>query len=395
MANFADYSDQAIWISIFESKSQDRTSRRSGLRMHRLSRILTVIAGLCLLATGNLQAQCGGCFGQPHQHHVGCQHHSPQPFHAACSSHSGCAQHAECFGHGECRHQPLCGVDETSVCPEPEDVLDNFSITFGLDRSKQPQDFGVNSLFGGRAEVNWGIPLSRSSGLGLQIGTSINYSDNTQPTFDLIGEASGRTQSFTTLGLFQRRESGFNWAIAWDHLYENYYDHFRLNQFRTRLGWELNDENEIGIRAMLSGDGHRGSANVATLRLEPLDQGSIYWQHLWENRARTTLWVGVSESHGLRNLADEISNLAGGPNAPNRSNSGERLLFGGDVHVPLTDKLALFGQGNFVTPVDSGAVDGFFGIVIYPGGGARRASTNRFAPMLPVANNTTMTIDLR
>ncbi len=49
---------------------------------------------------------------------------------------------------------------------ECEGLFDNVSGFLGLDGSKQPQDFGINAQFGGRASVNWGIPLVRSWGLG-------------------------------------------------------------------------------------------------------------------------------------------------------------------------------------------------------------------------------------
>ena len=47
-------------------------------------------------------------------------------------------------------------------------LFDNLSVFAGLDGSKQPQDFGINAQFGGRASVNWGIPLFESLGIGAQ-----------------------------------------------------------------------------------------------------------------------------------------------------------------------------------------------------------------------------------
>ena len=68
-------------------------------------------------------------------------------------------------------------------------------------------------------------------------------------------------------------------------------------------------------------------------------------------------------------------------------------MFGADVFVPLNPWLALFGQANFITPADTGTVDAFLGIAFFPGG-SHGARNRRFAPRLPVANNTTFATDL-
>ena len=50
------------------------------------------------------------------------------------------------------------------------------------------------------------------------------------------------------------------------------------------------------------------------------------------------------------------------------------FVFGAELQIPLTDRLAIFGQGNFITPASSGTVDSYLGFVYYPHGGARRHS---------------------
>ena len=71
------------------------------------------------------------------------------------------------------------------------------------------------------------------------------------------------------------------------------------------------------------------------------------------------------------------------------------MVFGADVHIPLDDHLAIFGEANFVAPSDSGSVDSYLGLVYYPDGGARRGRVSRYSAILPVASNPTMTVDLR
>ena len=126
------------------------------------------------------------------------------------------------------------------------------------------------------------------------------------------------------------------------------------------------------------------------MTLTPLSQGSVYINQRWESQAETMLWLGIAESHGERNLAFEKL-LGDAPQGP----SGERLVFGAEVHVPLNDHMALFGQGNFILPADTGTVDSFLGIAVYPFGGAKQSRRSRYAPLLPVANSTTFSVDLR
>lgn len=43
---------------------------------------------------------------------------------------------------------------------------------------------------------------------------------------------------------------------------------------------------------------------------------------------------------------------------------------------------------------DTGTVDAYLGFAYYPGGGARGWRKKTWSPVLPVANNTSMSIDL-
>lgn len=273
--------------------------------------------------------------------------------------------------------------------------VENLVLFLGLEGSKQPQDFGANAHFGGRFSANLGLAVSEDLGLGLQIGTAINYTDNAVEVFERVGEVHGRSQSFTTIGLFQRHPSGVIWALAWDHLYQSYFDQNHLNQIRGRIGFRVTDRDEIGIRGAASHDSDRAVFNVFgtapfPVMIEPLSQGSVYWKHRFESDAETMFWIGVAESHGQRNVAFEAA-FALPPQEP----SGRDLLFGAEIHVPLNDHWALFGQGNFVTPAYTGTVDSFLGFAFYPGGGARRTRQSAFTAVIPVASSTSMSVDLR
>ncbi len=273
--------------------------------------------------------------------------------------------------------------DSTAACCPQEcgTCFENLSFFLGLEGSKQPQDFGVNAHFGGRAHVNWGAPLWESMGLGFQLGTSINYTDNAVQVFERIDGTSERFQNFTTVGLFQRTDSGFIWAAAYDFLYQNYYDNFSLGQWRGDVGYALDPANEVGTWFAISDKRDNGFYGAIPVTLDPITQGNIYWRHTWENDAETTFWVGIAEGHAEPNLA--LGDLAP---------VGERFVFGSDVFVPLSPRLALFGRANFIMPADTGTVDAYLGIAYYPGG-SHCARKRKYAPRLPVANNTDFALD--
>ncbi|WP_145379338.1 DUF6666 family protein [Symmachiella dynata] len=280
-------------------------------------------------------------------------------------------------------HEVSCDTcDSGQPCECDSAWYDNLSIFGGLDGSKQPQDFGVNAQFGGRFHINLGLPLWEEQGLGVQIGTALNYTDNAVQVFERVDGTKDRFQNYTTVGLFQRTESGFMWAIGYDFLYQDYYDDFNLGQWRGDVGYTWDDENEFGTWFTISNQKDSGHYLTIPLTLDPITQGNLYWRRTWENDAQTTFWLGIAEGHG------EV-NLALGDLRPTK----ERLVFGADVFVPLSPYLALFGQANFITPADSGTVDAFLGIAFYPGG-SHGARNRRFAPRLPVANNTTFATDL-
>jgi hypothetical protein len=274
--------------------------------------------------------------------------------------------------------------DPASLSARPDSRwFDNLDLFLGLDGSKQPQDFGVNAHFGGRFAVNFGFPLIEELGLGGQVGTALNQTHNAVQVFERLGESTDRFQVFTTLGLFQRTSLGLNWAIAYDFLDQQYFDRFDLGQWRGRFGYELGPNDEVGIRVALSGRRDGGFFNKVPVTLDPITQGTIFWQHIFPSRAKTTFWAGLAEGHSQ-------ANIALGDTAPIRV----PFVFGAELDIPLNDHLSLFGQANFIRPADTGTVDAFLGFSFHPSAIAQRARSARFAPGLPVAGNPTFSVDL-
>jgi hypothetical protein len=261
--------------------------------------------------------------------------------------------------------------------------IDSLELFFGVDGSKQPQDFGVNAQFGGRVHANWGAPIIEGCGLGFQIGTAGNFSDHAVRVTSQVEGAGSRSQSFTTVGLFQRSVDGWNWGLVHDFLFQRDYDAISLSQWRAQFGFQVTESDEIGLFAMVPQKHDTAGWGPIAVRLDPITQGRFYWRHTWEYDAETGLWLGVAEGHGRTNVA-----------LGDDSALEESLVFGADVHIPLNDSWALFGQANFICPADTGTVDAFLGFVWHPGRTARGWRRRAFSPVLPVANNTSFSVDL-
>lgn len=287
------------------------------------------------------------------------------------------------IGHSTFDERP---AQQQQLLPLPSDgwsPLDSLEVFVGLEGSKQPQDFGVNAHFGGRGSVNWAAPLAADYGLGIQIGTSGNWTDHAVRVTSQIDGASSRTQSFTTAGLFQRTDSGFNWGVVYDFLYQRDYDRFTLSQWRGQAGYQVSDTDQVGVFGMVPQKDDRGDWGGVPVKLSPLMQGAVFWRHTWENQAETGFWIGASEGHGRVNVA-----------LGDASDTSTVPVFGSDLHIPLSDSWAMFGQANFICPADTGTVDAFLGLAYYPGGKSHGWRRRTFSPLLPVANNTTFSVDL-
>ncbi len=265
---------------------------------------------------------------------------------------------------------------------ERETLFDNLSLFGGLDGSKQPQDFGINAHFGGRIHANWGIPLVRDLGIGLQLGAGYNFSDNAVQVVERVLGPTNRQQYFQTVGLFQSTEF-VRWGVAYDFLNQSYYDQFNLGQWRGKLEVILTEKDDVGVWVAFEGQDDQGFFGGTEVTLRPISQGNIFWTHIWEHQARTTIWAGMSEGHSQANAA--LGDLP---------RTHDCFVFGSELHIPLNDRVALYGQANFIRPADTGTVDATLGLVYYPGTSAYRARQQRFAPLFAVGNNPTFAQDL-
>jgi hypothetical protein len=202
--------------------------------------------------------------------------------------------------------------------------------------------------------------------------------------YEALGETTSRTQNFTSLGVFQRTKCGFAWGFTHDFLHERYYDRFDLSQWRVRFSYDISDSNQIGFTGMMRGKDDTGNFGVNTpVRLRSIDQAQVYLRHYWETGTQTSAWIGVADGHGENNI---VLGRAPGKDDP--------LLFGSDLLVPLTNSLAIYGETNFIMPLDTGVVDAFLGIQWYPSANAFCGRRGKFSPLMSLASPVAFAVDL-
>jgi hypothetical protein len=262
--------------------------------------------------------------------------------------------------------------------------MDNLSGYLGLDGAKSPEDLGINANFGFRGALNWGLPLLEQWGLGVQLGSSVNYEETAVRVLRGITGTRDHLQNFTTVGLFQRTDFGLRWGAVYDFLSERYYQGIDLAQWRGQVGYAVGANDEVGLWGTLRARVENGSAGTQSFILRPIDQFNLYWRHIWGSATVTSMWVGLADEHGRFVFV-----------SPGEPPIHHPFVFGAEVQVPLNNYLALYGQANFITPNDTGTVTATFGFAFYPGGKAGLAARSRFAPFLPLANNPTFAVDLQ
>lgn len=252
----------------------------------------------------------------------------------------------------------------------------NLSLYTTVDAFKGPLDLDDrNGNFGLSFAINAGVPLARRFGVGIQGGTSAVLTNfyGTQFTGSTI-----RSQNFTTVGLFQQIPFGYGslkWGFAYDWLHDSYYTTFTMGQWRVKLGYELDPCREVGIWACIpdKGDSALLGSSLTGFTVDwfkPVSQGSLYYRRCWRGGIGTTAWLGIAEEPG-------------------------EFVFGTDARIPISWRLALVGNFNYILPSASGAAGQdeemwnlSLGIELRPRAGANRGSyAKRYAPLFPLANN--------
>jgi hypothetical protein len=132
---------------------------------------------------------------------------------------------------------PLPSCADAGNLPRPiRSWFENMSLFAGLDGFKEPADLGVNANFGYRLAFNWGFAAFEDVGIGVQVGTSVNYSENALRLLRFIDGTVDHWQNFTTFGVFQRTTGGLHWGVVYDFRFDDYYDRTQAGQWRAQVG---------------------------------------------------------------------------------------------------------------------------------------------------------------
>ncbi len=274
-------------------------------------------------------------------------------------------------------------LSDNSSKPGLRGIFDRSSWFAGLEGSKQPQDFGVNANLGSRYAASFGGPLLEDRNLGWQLGTAIQFTDNAVRVNELLGAPNDRFQSYTTAGLFRNGDSGWSCGAVYDFLYQDSFDQITAGQVRTTLSKQIFETQTIGLRASIPTHGDGAHFLQTPVRLRPISQGSLFWRQYWPTTAQTTFVLGVSDSHSESNAVTGPSPRVHGC-----------YVLGADVFMPLTHRIAIYGETNLTSPFDTGTVDAFLGVQWFPGGNACAFRRGTFAPLHGVAGSTSMPLDL-
>ena len=186
-----------------------------------------------------------------------------------------------------------------------------------------------------RFAANLGLPVHQPSNLGVQLGVALNLSDAAVHVLDQVEGTSRRTQTYLTMGVFQRPTPKWSWGVAYDFLFQDYYDAFHLGQWRGQAGYKLTERYEVGTWFSKSARGADGQMGDTPVRLDPIGQINGYTRVTWTNWAQTAVWAGVASGH--HNVVWVF---------PDNSRDRYTLVYGADVYVPLSEAVRPDGRGE-------------------------------------------------
>lgn len=267
--------------------------------------------------------------------------------------------------------------------------------TFGFDSFQGYNDL-IEGNFGAVTGVNFAMPIPgvRDRGFGWQLGTTYGVYD-----FDgrvVAHESTSQQQIFVTTGFFHKAQEGqrLSYGIVYDWMINDQWGLFAttptLGQWRGQAEYALSNSNAVGVYACLR---DRTSAqtiiddpDVVLVSTRAFNQASVFWHHKFESGADSRLWFGVPEH--LRYDGD-----------------GSLLdwIIGANIEVPLSERLALYGNVEYGHPSSGAGVEASAeqyynigaGVVWYFGGHARKSSINGncWEPYMPMANNSNFLVE--
>ncbi len=258
----------------------------------------------------------------------------------------------------------------------------DLSVFGGVHGFKGPADLGRNGNFGFQEGFNFGAPLGGPWGIGYQLGLTASQSNFSGYQVDQqAGTLSDdRNQVFFTAGLFRRKLcGGWQWAVAFDLLHDNYYGSADLKQIRSETSYRLPDgKREVGyFGAYGTGGDDLVFLDRTELGLQPTDLFAFYYRRYFTDGGQGRLWTGFS-------------------------GSGDALI-GGEIRLPISESWGLESRINYLIPKQASGAGGGQGeeswglivnLVYYVGQSARCIDESPYRPVLSVADNTTFMADV-
>ena len=308
-------------------------------------------------------------------------------------SYTGCGQ-ASCCPEPTCgsRCGSCCGLD--LGCDEcPRRGIVGF---FGMDSFKGISDGFSNSNFGAVAGLNSAIGAFGLAdyGIGWQLGMSAGAYDWTGGA--AVNPAESQRQIFVTTGFFRKAagDQQLSFGLVYDWMFNDNWGWLGTNptlgQWRGQVEWAVSGCNAFGVYGALRDRYSVQNSTAGQLRYsvrnQSLTQVNLFWHHKFDSGADSWLWIGAPEKISLQSpgsLGD--------------------LIVGANLQVPIGNRLALYGNAQYMHPSASASLvaaaeEGWnigAGIVWYFGGHARSKRINGkcWLPYMPVANNSTFLVD--
>lgn len=214
-------------------------------------------------------------------------------------------------------------------------------VGLGYDYFRSLPDGDWEGNTGGLASLNicTPTPYLMDYGVGIQVGGSYGVYDwSGRGSSPSARQSAAQQQVFLTGAIFRKTPcySGFNIGIAYDWMWNKNASVFALestiSQLRFQGGYQLNQINEWGIWGTLDlHTSHRVSQGIHVL-FKAISQVNIYWQHRFENCARTMIWAGIPYKKSLMFSTGRAG----------------KFIVGANFHTPLTNRLSIDGYASYM-----------------------------------------------
>jgi hypothetical protein len=299
-----------------------------------------------------------------------------------CSSEIGCACEPGCgCGTGDCSSRDVCCIDDGEACQSVQIRVprwQEFTVFGGVHGFKGPYDQARDSgNFGFHEGFNAGFKVPTTNA-GYQIGYRAVHSQLNGDADTNI--ADPHTQSFFTMGIFQRAKDGVQFGIAWDMLRDERWGAVDFHQLRGELSMIEHGCHEIGLAAAMHLNDHEpfpADEDTSSVMFQPTDQYLLFYRF-----------------HGPRGGEGRIF---GG------FNDDDDGIIGGDLLVPLHDRWSLQTGFTYLIPAEHAGQEGASqeawniatALVWHWDCRARKSHSSCYRPMFNVADNGSMIIDER